>query len=620
MFNWFKPKPPAERDDEPRSGLFSTDLPTGSLKGSALLREVQKRSIQRTPQEFEMVGPDNVAMDSGESFSNMKSAFSLAGSHMPDGQLYFFANQGFIGYQLCAVLAQNWLIEKCCVQPGRDAVRNGYEIKVGGGVDVPPAVIEAIKDADEHYGINRAMVEFVKFGRTFGIRIAMFVVRSPDPDYYVKPFNPDGIQPGSYGGISQIDPYWCSPELSARATTDPTAIDFYEPTFWVVQGRRIHRSHLVIMRGAEVPDILKPSYLYGGVSIPQRIYERVYAAERTANEGPLLALSKRTRTLATNLSKVITNPGKLLQTLMDRAERLNNFGTDVIDAKEDRVEHHDTTLNDFDSVVMTQYQLVAAAANYPATKMLGTTPKGFNSSGQYEENQYNEELDSIKANDLTPLLRRHHLMVWRSDVQPLFQEMPRATRISHVWEPSATLTAKERAEVNKLNAETGKILSESSAIDGIDERSRITNDKDSGYSGLPAVQPQPDLDGDLTTRNPLAVAAQPAQGTLPAPAADGAHAMDAGLWDPIMGTLDGAELVTNQTLIDPDKVREKLEAEDFTVQVTPAFMNVDGRTYRVVIDGHHSLAAATRAGVPPNFVLADYTDSDYRNATTLVHV
>ncbi len=34
-------------------------------------------------------------------------------------------------------------------------------------------------------------------------------------------------------------------------------------------------------------------YNYFGVSVPERIYERVYASERTANEAPQLAMTKR---------------------------------------------------------------------------------------------------------------------------------------------------------------------------------------------------------------------------------------------------------------------------------------------------------------------------------------
>nr|WP_231642992.1 anti-CBASS Acb1 family protein [Ralstonia syzygii] len=146
---------------------------------------------------------------------------------------------------------------------------------------------------------------------------------------------------------------------------------------------------------------------------------------------------------------------------------------------------------------MTQYQLVAAAANVPATKLLGTSPKGFNATGEFEESSYHEELESIQAHDLTPLLDRHHLLVIRSEIAPKFGVEPFATTVA--WNPLDSMTAKERAEVNKMEAETGAILVQSGAIDGIDERRRITQDPASGYTGIEEALPaDPPGDDDGT--------------------------------------------------------------------------------------------------------------------------
>ena len=70
---------------------------------------------------------------------------------------------------------------------------------------------------------------------------------------------------------------------------------------------------------------------------------------------------------------------------------------------------------------MTQYQLVAAAAGVPATKLLGTSPKGFNATGEFEESSYGEELESIQQHDLSPLVNRHHLLLIRSHVTKKFK-------------------------------------------------------------------------------------------------------------------------------------------------------------------------------------------------------
>ena len=154
------------------------------------------------------------------------------------------------------------------------------------------------------------------------------------------------------------------------------------------------------------------------------------------------------------------------------------------------MQQFDTSLTDLDAVIMTQYQLVAAAANVPAVKLLGTSPKGFNTTGEFEEANYHEELESIQTHDLTPLIERHHLLLIRSEIAPKFNIAPFDTTV--VWNSLDAMTAEEQAELNRKNAETGRILQESGAIDGADERQRIINDPDSGYTGL--IDDTPDME------------------------------------------------------------------------------------------------------------------------------
>ena len=59
-----------------------------------------------------------------------------------------------------------------------------------------------------------------------------------------------------YKGISQIDPYWITPELGGDAASNPAAVDFYEPTWWRINAKRVHRTHLVIFRNGNLPDVV----------------------------------------------------------------------------------------------------------------------------------------------------------------------------------------------------------------------------------------------------------------------------------------------------------------------------------------------------------------------------
>lgn len=400
---------------------------------------------------------------------------------VPEGQLAWYANQSFIGYQLCALLAQQWMISKCCLTPAEDAVRNGYDITVNDGTEIDSDILDAIRKYDVDFKINKNLIQYIQMGRIFGIRVAMFKVESPDPDYYYKPFNIDGVEPGSYQGISQIDPYWVTPQLSSESAGDPSAIDFYEPTWWTIAGKLVHKSHLVIYITEEVPDILKPSYIYGGISIPQKIVERVYAAERLANEAPLLALTKRTDVINLDLMQATAQQPNFAARIAQWVYNRDNYGVKVLGLDE-KMQQFDTSLSELDAVIMTQFQLVSAAAGIPAAKLLGTPPKGFNSTGEFDEAIYHEMLRSLQEKALTPLLDRHHQLVIRSLIMPKFNV--ESFDVSIVWKPLDEMTGKEKAELIKTKAEAGAVLIMNGVIDPSEERKRIINDPESGYSGL----------------------------------------------------------------------------------------------------------------------------------------
>jgi phage-related protein (TIGR01555 family) len=531
----------------------------------------------------------NGALDDSEGCASVKSAYSLGQPHISDALLGWFLNQGFIGHQIAAFVAQHWLVAKACWMPARDAVRNGYNIVSDDGGELPPELVQKMKKADERYKLADRLVKFVGKGRVFGVQVALFKVESTDPKYYENPFNPDGVTEGSYKGIVLVDPYWCSPELDQAGAADPASLHFYEPTWWVINGQRYHRSHLVIFRNGDVPDLLKPVYLYGGVPVPQRILERVYCAERTANEAPQLAMTKRTTAYGTDAAEALANMDAFTTRLNQWVQYRDNYAVKVMDKETESIEQFDTSLTDLDAVIMSQYQIVAAAANVPATKLLGTTPKGFNATGEYEEASYHEELESLQTHDLTPLVERHHMLVMRSEIAP--KQGGKVVSTSVVWQPLDSPTAKESAETQKLYAERDAALVTAGAIDHIDVRNRLRKDRDSGYHGIEEAER-----GDLVQPDPTVGVNQPG------PVAPG-EATDA---------VDPVRLVTNQSFVDPGIVSQKIAAGDFTVQVSPVFVDEGGNRYRIVIDGHHSLAAAEQCGVAPTLVEGDYTGSDYR--------
>ena len=207
----------------------------------------------------------------------------------------FFAKQCWIGYKNCALLLQNWLINRCCSIPAEDAVAGGYRLEYADNNTAAGGNEEARKEAkkkadllpkiqaaaERKYDLSGKLRQLCFNRAGYGTGIAYFVIDGEDP---ATPLNPDGIRPGSFRGITIIEPQWCEALLSENNVLDPLSPDWYRPEWYTVNGKKVHKSRLFTTVYREVPDDLKPTYHFGGMPLPQMLYERVYSAEKKNQE------------------------------------------------------------------------------------------------------------------------------------------------------------------------------------------------------------------------------------------------------------------------------------------------------------------------------------------------
>jgi hypothetical protein len=95
----------------------------------------------------------------------------------------------------------------------------------------------------------------------------------------------------------------------------------------------------------------------------------------------------------------------------------------------------------------------------------------------------------LQENDITPLIEKHHQLLIKSEVVPLFNCAPFQTTIS--WKPLDAMTAVEQAQLNLIKSQTDEVYVALGAIDGADARARIIADPDSGYNGIKLQAPPP---------------------------------------------------------------------------------------------------------------------------------
>jgi len=116
------------------------------------------------------------------------------------------------------------------------------------------------------------------------------------------------VGPGWLKRVANVEALWVYP-LNYNAS-NPLALDWYNPQRWYVMGREIHRSRIPTFVGRPVPDLLKPAYSFGGLSLSQMAKPYVDIWIRTRESVADLVQSFATMVLLTDLQTTL-QPGSV---------------------------------------------------------------------------------------------------------------------------------------------------------------------------------------------------------------------------------------------------------------------------------------------------------------------
>ena len=441
-------------------------------------RKQQPRLLPLQPKDYPAV--DLVApVAAGVAMDSKFQRFGLGQDEgVPQAVGEWYASQRFVGHQQAAWMAKHWLVDKAINMPARDALRQGWEL------DGEPKQVQALTAQDKRVKINARMHELVTNARRTGGAVAVMLTcpaGEDEAEYYAAPLNIEAVT--EYHGIAVIDAADAQCEPLAGDLNNPASLMHMTASFYRIGTRRYHHSHCVAVTPYPVADQFKPTYRYWGASLPERIYERVYAAERCASEAPLLMMTKRLRALGIDLQALMTDDDAmtvLQHNVAGLQQMADNLGVFVYDsANNGGLTQLETALADVDSVIMTQYQLVAAIAEIPVTKLLGTTPKGFNATGESEAEDYRQSLESIQSHDMQPLLEKHYRIVAQvAGIEP----------VPVTWLPLDSPTADEFAEIDSKNAAAVSGLVNAMVITPAQGAVILSQQKESMFHGIDAQQ------------------------------------------------------------------------------------------------------------------------------------
>lgn len=444
------------------------------------------------------------------------SAQDWAGNAWAGGYLNGVASEGlaFLGYSYLAELAQRPEYRVISETIADEMTRKWIRFK-GKNTDGNEKTSERIKELNDEFErlevrdrFKMLAVQDGFFGRShlyldFGAEIgagnkelATSIGSGRDAAARGK------IKKGSLKRLQTVEAVWTYP--TTYNAVNPLKEDWYNPQVWYVMGQEVHSSRLLTFIGHPVPDLLKPAYSFGGLSLSQMAKPYVDIWLKTRESVGTLIHSFSVMVLLTDLSTLLQpgNAAGLLQRVALFNALRDNQGTFVVNKATEDFKNVSASLAGLHELQSQAQEHMMSVARIPAVKFTGMQPSGLNASSEGELRAFGDTIHAYQEGfyrpNLTKVMNFAQLSLW-GEVDP---------DITFDFEPLIELSEKEEAELRKLNAETDDILLNGcAALSPQEVRQRIAADPDTPYAGLdvdgmpaPPVDDGGEEDGKINLR------------------------------------------------------------------------------------------------------------------------
>lgn len=394
---------------------------------------------------------------------------------------YYGDDVAWLGFPYLAELTQRTEYRVITEVRAKEMTRKGFKLTHTGEDEEAAAarmadlekachdfrVVELLRVAAEHDGFYGGGHIYIDTGDDGREEIATPLVVAPEK-----------IEKGGKLGFKNIEPIWCYP--AAYNSSNPLGDHYFRPQNWYVMDRTVHITRLLTLISREMPDILKPSYSFRGLSLSQMVKPDVDNWLRTRQSVSDLIHSFSIVWLASNLQAQLG--GGSWNSIYDRLAEFNimrdNRGVFGIDKETEDIGNLAVPLGTLDELQAQAQEHMAASSQTPLVKLLGVTPSGLNASSDGEIRVFYDTIHALQEHLFTAplgtILDCIQLHLWgKIDEDIGFEFVP-------LWQ----LDEAAEAAVRKTDADTHAVYIQEGVLSPEDVRGVLVSDKDSPYAGL----------------------------------------------------------------------------------------------------------------------------------------
>ena len=393
----------------------------------------------------------------------------------------------------------SWISRRIITTVADDMTRAGWRLNWDGYDDEEDSA-QAIIKAEAAFGVKHKVNEAIRWARLYGGSVLLVGIKG-DEDLS-QPLDPERVGKDSLSYLHVLDRWQILG--SAELETDITSPNFRMPKFYSIADastdaftERIHWSRVIRFNGQQLPYFLWVQNARWDDSELQAPLDSVKNYDSVTGGVASMIFEAKVDILSmAGLADQLAmdNGAAKVTTRLLAAMTMKSFNrTLVIDKDTESYEQKQMQFGSLDKIVQNFVIDLCGACDIPATRLFGQSPAGLSATGESDIRNYYDHVSARQETNLRPQLTRLYDILVRSALG----SMPDDFQIS--FEPLWQTTDKERAEIDKLRAETDHIyvtdgvLTEGAVCRELQDRDtyRTLEDEDVKLAEELALQPDP---------------------------------------------------------------------------------------------------------------------------------
>tara|TARA_R110000796_G_scaffold233957_1_gene352559 strand:- start:70 stop:1491 length:1422 start_codon:yes stop_codon:yes gene_type:complete len=272
--------------------------------------------------------------------------------------------------------------------------------------DIEPDVIKQLMDEEDRLQLSTSFNETHKWSRLYGTSYILLSVDDGNtPD---KPLDIDNIKEGGLRHIKVLDRYRID-NSDTVPITDPMNINFGMPEFYRISETnvKIHHSRLLRFDGVKLPFDEFRRNNYNSDSVLARLYDALTNFITTCNSSSSMVYETNVDIIKVKglMSYLASSEGEsLLRKRFALASTLKSFNNMMLLDSEESHESKTNTFSGLPDLLDRFSNYLVAAADVPATRLMGSAASGFNATGEGDLKNYYDKVKSHQKKDYKPNL------------------------------------------------------------------------------------------------------------------------------------------------------------------------------------------------------------------------